>query len=620
LSVGSRGAEPEPDELIHKARDKLYTQRNVAIHILENSVKRSPQNVAYWSEYVYALNVDGRFYFAERASRESLRIHPNDPLLLMARARILQPAPALDVLELLEKQPGHAEEARQLKELVRLGLGVPKDWDHPHLYVVWADRSMYFKRWDRAMQVLEEGLEKVAAAKELVDRGVISEHHGYADPAYARALRERKAMALVMTGKLDQGMEFQKASGYPQVGIDGSHKGIGDCLLDSGEPQLAVQSFGGKLPKKGEPQRRVLAWAYAEIGDFEMAEQLLKGRDTWTQLLLLRALLAAGENRRARRIGAKFVRPLGNPNGGSQWLYHYQGAVSLEREHVKAVEWLVDSFPEKKQDIEYAFGARVEPMKPATSFIPKGIPSSQLIPQLRDRLSHVSDPREVWNLRCQLASACAAAGRYAEAADAIQPEALRLSPPPHDHWTLGLNPTVSDWSLYRRRVDADALHEKNPRLLASARVLLDDIKAARWNWANPEGRKRFSEEEVVERLASIGPGVLSSVIDDLAPNAATGQDRSPYVEVIRRVGGAQDAPILLNVLCIVSLDPYAWEPAAATDLTAKELATEKAVHECLEKLTGTKNPETSRLARAEFWARWWRRNAERVILGKANTP
>lgn len=176
LTVDSRAVEPEADELICQAREKLYTQRRIAIQILENAVERSPENVAYWAEYVYALKVDGRFYFAERASRESLRMHPNDPQLLVARARILQPAPALDVLEILGQQPGRAEEARQLKELVRCGLGVPKDWDHPALYCSWADRNMYFKRWDRVMQLLDEGLNKAASARERVKRGEISEH------------------------------------------------------------------------------------------------------------------------------------------------------------------------------------------------------------------------------------------------------------------------------------------------------------------------------------------------------------------------------------------------------------------------------------------------------------
>jgi hypothetical protein len=427
-------------------------------------------------------------------------------------------------------------------------------------------------------------------------------------------------MALVMTGKLDQGMQLQETLGYPQVEIDGSYKGIGDCLLDLGEPKLAVQSFGGRRPKRGESQRRVLAWAHVQCGEFETAEKLLKGRDSWTQLLLLRAMLTAGKNERARKVGARLVKPLGKYIGGRPLLHFFGGAVALECEYVAAVEWLKDSFPERKQDIENAFGTRVEPMKPEMPLVPEGISSSQLIPQIRDRLGRVADPREELNVRYELAAAYDDAGRYAEAAEALQPLALVPSAPPNDCWTLGLNPAAYDWALYRRRADADTLHKKNPGLLASARAPLDDIKAARWNWANPEGRKRLTEKEIVDRLAAIGPGVLSSVMDDMAPNAVTGQDRSPYVEVIRRVGGVQDVPVLLNVLCLVSLDYRAWEPAAATDLTAEALATEKSVHECLEKLIGIENPETSRLARVEFWARWWRQNAERVILRKADAP
>ena len=96
------------------------------------------------------------------------------------------------------------------------------------------------------------------------------------------------------------------------------------------------------------------------------------------------------------------------------------------------------------------------------------------------------------------------------------------------------------WTIWKRRIDAEALHQKDPAALASARGLLASIEAARWNHPKLDGRPWLSEDEVVERLIPLGPGVLSSVIDAMQPNTISGQDRSPYVRVIERLGGARD--------------------------------------------------------------------------------
>ena len=45
-------------------------------------------------------------------------------------------------------------------------------------------------------------------------------------------------------------------------------------------------------------------------------------------------------------------------------------------------------------------------------------------------------------------------------------------------------------------------------------------------------------------------------------------------------------------------------------------AAEEAIHKCLEKLTGKKNPETSREGRVRFWLKWWDENAGKIVRGK----
>ena len=268
----------ELNPAIHKARNLLCHNCHIGIALLESAVQSSPHDIACWEEYVYELNFSTRFYFAERASRESLRLNPDDPVLLVSRARILQPAPALDVLALLEKRPGHSEEAKRLRELVQLGLGVPRDWNDLSLYVDWAKANSRRKRWNRALAAVDEGLRKsnmppqYDGNPELVRELLASKAE----------LLASKAMVLVNTGKFDQAMELEKACDYLQLVIDGGYDGIGDNLLDLNRPDLAIRSFGGKTPEKQDnrekdEQRMVLACAYAETKDLDRAERLLRG-------------------------------------------------------------------------------------------------------------------------------------------------------------------------------------------------------------------------------------------------------------------------------------------------------------------------------------------------------
>ena len=177
-----------------------------------------------------------------------------------------------------------------------------------------------------------------------------------------------------------------------------------------------------------------------------------------------------------------------------------------------------------------------------------------------------------------------------------------------------MNYDALSWCIWKRRAHAEALHRKDPALLASARSILANITGARWNRAKVEGREWLTEDEVVKRLVAIGPGVLSSVFDDLGPNTISGQDRSPYVKVIEQVGSVQDTPILIDTLALVV---SSWEQGH-TASPVQDQATVKAIHECLEKLTGARSTETSHEGRVEFWAKWWEQNAKRVIPGKAN--
>ena len=223
------------DKVLLQARQHLWRSRDTSLHILENAVRKFPNNVAYWAELIHTLSVNSDYYFAERASREALRLNPGVPKLLVARARLLKPSPALDVLDVLEKVPGNAEEARRLKEILRLGFPIPEN-RNDYVYEGRAASLIYLKRLDRALEVLDEGL-----SKSPVDRNLLA----------------LKAIVVALQGQFDKCMELQKASGYLQVEIDGSYWGLGDCLLQQGRPALTIQSFGGNEPGGEECARAV---------------------------------------------------------------------------------------------------------------------------------------------------------------------------------------------------------------------------------------------------------------------------------------------------------------------------------------------------------------------------
>ena len=180
------------------------------------------------------------------------------------------------------------------------------------------------------------------------------------------------------------------------------------------------------------------------------------------------------------------------------------------------------------------------------------VPASKLIPDLREQLRKPASVKEANELRRRLARALEEAARFAEAADAIAPEAV-LPASYYDVRYSHMNSDALLWSTLVRRADTEALHQNDPRVLITVRRLLANIRGRRWNLPRVGGREWLSDEKVIERLAAIGPGALSCVFDDLEPRTISGADRSPFVEVIKRVGGLEDTPMLIETLATVTV-------------------------------------------------------------------
>ncbi len=473
------GHEMEDDAPMEQARKSFGYY---GVPILEDAVRHSPHNVYYWAALVDALSNEERASFpfndhagrfAERASREALKLNPGDPLLLVARARLFEPSAAIDVLDELERVPGHAHEAKALQEILRLGLLFPElreDLMIPERAI----KLIGFGRIDRALEVVDEGLSSTAKDCKLL------------------ALR---AMVLALQGKFDEAMEVQKACGYCQLEID-SYSGLGDCLLKQGKPDLALRSFGDRQPQSANAAK-VLAWACAETKDFARAEALLQDDAPWRkalagtmaaqwgetpsahdEMLLLRVMLAAGDKARADEIGAKIVEPLVF-TPGSHITPYYNGPASLAAEYERAVHWLQNEFPEKKGEIVFYLrylGARFEDGWPPSMRPHEVMPASQRIAGLRARLEKTADAAAARDTRDELAQACADAQQYAEAAKVIAKNAV-------EPWTNGaapetMNPDAVRWSIWKRRAAAEALYQQDSQRLAAVRPLIREINDA----------------------------------------------------------------------------------------------------------------------------------------------
>ena len=85
-------------------------------------------------------------------------------------------------------------------------------------------------------------------------------------------------------------------------------------------------------------------------------------------------------------------------------------------------------------------------------------------------------------------------------------------------------------------------------------------------------------------------GTAPSVIDEFACLGSPPRDAGIAVRVVERVGGKEDVPVLIEYLQEkghnVEYVGDSYQPGVR--------ATEEAIYKCLEKLTGTKNPATSR--------------------------
>jgi hypothetical protein len=283
-------------------------------------------------------------------------------------------------------------------------------------------------------------------------------------------------------------------------------------------------------------------------------------------------------------------------------------------EYDAVLDWLMEKNLDAKDAIRSELGSRGD----ATLRLLSGHgykTTAETIKDLEDRLKQAKDPQEARRLRLALIEPYRQARRSGDVARLIAPDAVA----PADDYSRKrgrLNVDAVWWSLTKRQADAEALFERDPAGLLSARPLLGQIKHGNELQRAIDRQPGLPMAEPVAALARLGPGVLAPVFTQWSVNTIGAVDRLPLVAVIKQVGDKQDAPVLIDSLGLLVAElessekaPNPFRPAFHNCYEAQEIA----IHDCLAKLTGQKNPEGSRRQRLEFWLQWWDNNAKTVI-------
>lgn len=594
-------ANPYDDPILREAHDRLYTGRDRAIRILEDAVRRAPDNVDYWAELVHTLTVDGQYPFADRAAREGLDRHGDHPLLIYAWAKSKLwrwPEAALDVISRLDKVPGQQQRAERFREWIQLHVHAPwrLEAGHPEahrgFYLGWGCKLLDVGRTDRAFAILREGLPKHPDDPELL---------------------AHIALAFALKGRLAESMRAQKSAGFYQVKLSAGYHGLGDILLSKEKPRQAVKSYGDSVPELPE-HRRVLAWANAKLGKPKRAEKLLNKDEFVDQLLLIQLWRSTAANEKAIGMGRSIVEQLHIPESGPA---DFTGSISysaaphsLRSEFKSAIGWLKDQFPDKKREVDFFFGAQRPPWRPELNHY---TPASVAIVQLEKQLAAANDPETAAELRFLLARMSAIAGHYAKAIQITRVDAAGPRPPDYGQ---RLTWSAINYSLWRRRADTEKLFQEDPARLAASRAILANLlrHQTRSMGSTPPEKRQAAEDEDVRRLIAIGPGVLAPVIDEFDINTHTWKDRTPHVQVIEALGDVHDTPILIDTLALIANGVENGHVAQQNRNSAV------AIHRCLEKLTGQSCPEKSLEGQAKFWNDWWYKNAEAIVYDKVVEP
>ena len=417
-------------------RRTLYTNLAGSLAILEDAVRRNPQEIVYSVEYIHALSIYSDKSFADRASRYALKLHPHNPDLLIA-------APVYSVATSTVALPWkHWPSWLRFPVIRRKRNGStalqPARFAYPRAnlgqlrhFTTLADRLLVIGRADDAARYIDEALNTVVG-----------------EPA--RPLLARRAMLAALKGEFDRAMKLHASAGGDQVVMEDSYYGLADVLLAKNRPDLAIISFGAHAPTD-ENSRRVLAMARSRSNDTEGAMRLLGGGAMEDRLLRCRVLLRQGGCATQRRLGRKIVAPMEILSGSNSgpWIGG-TGPRSLLDGYLAVLRWLNEQFPEKRLAIELVLGTGTEDLPIAPSDWSPDELTSRMIARLEATMRKRMVASDLASVRASLAQAYADAGRYDDAAALV----ITSSPLRAGAARSGsINYRWVEWSMLRRQAE-----------------------------------------------------------------------------------------------------------------------------------------------------------------------
>jgi hypothetical protein len=539
---------------------------------------------------------------AEWALQTAIARHPGDPLLLLQKAALRAPHAAYPVLEELGRIPGWESRAREYVELLRLGLRFPDNGTFSDSYYTgegWWSRLVGETRIRRALEIVEEGLRRKSGDRELL---------------------ARRALTLALLGRDDEAMKDQESSGWLQV-QGGRFAGIGDAWLLLGKPDLALKSYGGKVPSEGRP-RMVYALLLSRQGNLDAAEKLLDRSRPEEVLLLLGLLLENDRQDRAIALQDAVVKLVGVVQGSNLGVTVGPGWGSREQPLARAIRWLLARPSSKTIPGPHHLNWSVEADLPSEArehetlwrrSSDRGPGTDELLGILRrmDELRQArggrhSNGRDRGRILCE-------AGRTEVGLAILSGIALGPRGGPFTDTEDVRIEVASDWCRFQTRREFEALVASEPFGFIAVRRLLADVeKVKASDFARREEGVPSLDCEVTE-LASKGRGVLAAVLAAYPRRTIGGDNRLALLAVIGRIGGPREVPFLLTELdhherWIAESPETPW-PAIAESSAA-------AIEGCLVHITGTAPEAPDRKTRRETWTAWWWSHASEIFGAK----
>ena len=567
ISVGAAAA--RGDETIDNAwKGFSRSDPEPAIEYLETAILKAPERADYWAALIHVLSETA----LDRGlvacySQAALHAHPASLDVHWARLRCLRPDVALDELTALAAREPDKQKLSDAREILEMGLRLPRDWQDGKFYEEWALKCLAFQNYESAARVAKRGLELLPKSKLL--RTIEA-------TAFVHQEKYELAFAALNQAKFEQALNNGKLL-FPTVG---------DLLLSKKQPAWAVRAFG---PNPDEDlvrgrQGLVLAQALLQSNKLEQAEEVFSQTDALgASLLVIGNLLDLKQTASAREVAEQLFDnwPAGTKEYSHAKDMRWSGnwPVALEPQFRRAVTWLWKTYPQQKNLLNQHLAT------PDELFQREPMPV-----KLRSM-------QAVWKSG-QLAGK--APGDYVpgygwyEAGSRETYDYFRrvLLEPPRDKARIrsDLRP-AQHWAESLRETLAVAYYSQHPRELFRALRLVEQLK----HLQGPH-TERVTERISIE-VRRMNPAVRALLFKVLAAHDENAHDKTPVIRLLAAHGTPADVPDLLSALKSATNSPN-----------------EPALHEALEKITGVQNTGKTSADRILFWEAWWQANLVRVVV------